>query len=205
MRAQTRRARFSSQSAAANDVSRARPRSRPIPRARHPPASRRTSTGGPRDPARCTAMASSAAANASRAGRCVRRLPPGISLGQVARSRRWALRRPLPPHTGRGRDLRGRSEDGRPLRLIIRTDQPARQGRPAIRSTTIVRFSVYETLPATAANRSHLALLPHPGAGPGQRAGQQVLRGAAYRCATHRSAGASCGRWRGTWRASTST
>jgi hypothetical protein len=32
---------------------------------------------------------------------------------------------------------------------------------------TIMSFTVYETLPDTRANRAKLALLPHPGAGPG--------------------------------------
>jgi hypothetical protein len=58
-------------------------------------------------------------------------------------------------------------QTGRPQRLVIRADQPAFPGRPAVRSTTIVRFSVYEKLPATAGSRTRLALLPHPGSGPG--------------------------------------
>jgi hypothetical protein len=57
---------------------------------------------------------------------------------------------------------------GRPRRLVVSNDLPAAHGRPATRSLTVVRFSVYETLPATTANRAKLALLAHPGAGPGK-------------------------------------
>jgi hypothetical protein len=57
---------------------------------------------------------------------------------------------------------------GRPRRLVIRNDQPALPGRPAHRLLSVIRFSVYETLPETATNRAKLALLPHPGSGPGR-------------------------------------
>lgn len=56
---------------------------------------------------------------------------------------------------------------GRPNRLVLQSDQPAHRGRPATRSRTVLRFSVYERLPVTPTTRGKLKLLPHPGAGPG--------------------------------------
>jgi hypothetical protein len=64
---------------------------------------------------------------------------------------------------------------GRPLRLTLSTDQPAMPElhRPAIRSKTVLTFSVYERLPVTKANRKLLTLLPHPG--PGTKAASEVF------------------------------
>ncbi|MDA0160906.1 hypothetical protein OM076_11570 [Solirubrobacter ginsenosidimutans] len=64
---------------------------------------------------------------------------------------------------------------GRPLRLTLTTDQPAMPAmhRPAIRSRTVLTFSIYERLPVTKANRRLLALLPHPG--PGTKPASEVF------------------------------
>jgi hypothetical protein len=56
---------------------------------------------------------------------------------------------------------------GRPRRLTITS--PARTiGKRVFRPKTVVLFTRYEALEPTAANRAKLALLPHPGAGPGR-------------------------------------
>jgi hypothetical protein len=64
---------------------------------------------------------------------------------------------------------------GQPLRLTISSDQPALPAlhRPAIRSKTVLTFSVYEKLPVTKANRKLLALRSHPG--PGTQAPSEVF------------------------------
>jgi hypothetical protein len=48
---------------------------------------------------------------------------------------------------------------GRPLRLVMTNPQ----------SRSVWKFSTYESLPDTKANRDKLLLLPHPGAGPGDQ------------------------------------
>jgi hypothetical protein len=64
-------------------------------------------------------------------------------------------------------------KSGRPLRLVLSTDQPAINSRPAVRSRTVLRFSLYERLAVTAANRKRLELLPHPG--PGTQKAREVF------------------------------
>jgi len=116
----------------------------------------------------------------------IRRVPPRLPRRKAARSRWRALRGALPPPPGRHRRLHGGPEDRAPAAPRHQERSARDAGRPATRSMTVVRFSAYEKLPPTASNRSRLARLPHPGAGPGKEQASELLRRAAHRCRAHR-------------------